>query len=568
VGLRLAAALAQGHFWSAYGMSEGRRWLERGLARSSTSPTSVRAKALKEAGWIATHQGDYEQAVALIEEGMALFKELENKAGVAASIFYLGHLAVHGVDRERARALSREAEALLQELVDQQAIAQLLYFLGATALCEGEHVRGLALLEESLALNRELGDLRGIAICLTFLGITALEQGDAERAAALYGEDMRVLRGLRDKLGIAYGLRGLSCVAALQGDAARAAQLWGAAEAVGQTIGLHLSPFDRSHPDYEGLLAAARSQLDEASWEAARSEGKAMTPEEAIEYALAEIQDPPRLRTQQPAPPPATGLAPQPEKAPLELRIFALGGARIEVAGHTLTSSDFGYAKPRELLFYLLSHPPRTREQIGLSLWPEASSSQLRGSFHEALRRLRKALGGAKWIVHENKHYSFNRSLGGSSYYFDVEAFEQRLAEARRVKEESSSAAIVHLKEAVGLYRGDFLEGFVAEGEWALVRQEELRRSYQDALLDLGELLFSEGNYSESAEAYRKIIAMDRYSEASHRELMRSEAASGQRGRALERYRSLVELLQKELGTSPAPETVALHEDILRGEEV
>ena len=73
----------------------------------------------------------------------------------------------------------------------------------------------------------------------------------------------------------------------MQGDAVRAARLWGAAKALGEAIGLPLSSFDRSHPDYERLLATARSQLnDEVAWEAARAEGKAMSPEQAIEYAL------------------------------------------------------------------------------------------------------------------------------------------------------------------------------------------------------------------------------------------------------------------------------------------
>jgi DNA-binding SARP family transcriptional activator len=562
----LAAALAQGRFWNAYGPSEGRRWLERGLATGSgAAPPSVRAKALSQTGYLAIWQGDYQQSVALLEESMTLFKDLGDNTGVATSLSHLGKMAVHGGDHERAMVLCREAEALLPELVDRQAIGLLLIFLGMAAQNEGDHDRGLPMLEESLALNRELGDMLGTAVCLTGLGIAALEQDDPKRAAALYEEDMHLLRQLRDKTGTAYGLRGMSCVAALQGDGARAVRLWGSAEALAEAIGLPLSPFDRSHPDYEGLVTAARSRLsDEASWEEARAEGKAMTTEEAIEYALGEIQEPPPLPTQQPTPPPISGPAPQPEKTPLELRIFALGGARVEVGGRTLTSSDFGYSKPRELLFYLLCHPPRTREQIGLALWLEA---QLRGSFHEALRRLRKALGGAQWIVYENKRYSFDRSVG--SYFFDVEAFEEKLAKAGKVREESPTEAISHLKEAVGLYEGDFLEGFATtEGEWALVRQQELRRSYQDALQDLGVLLFTEGSYSEAAEAYRKIIALDRYSEAAHRELMRCEVASGERGRALRHYRSLVELLGAELGSSPAPETVALYEAVLRGEEV
>jgi predicted ATPase/DNA-binding CsgD family transcriptional regulator len=286
LGLRLAAALAQGRFWSAYGPSEGLRWLERGLAETSTSPSPVRAKALREAGWLATHQGDYQRSAALVEESMALFEALEDKPGVAASLVHLGQMALHGGDRERARALHLEAEALRRELSDPQAVSLLLYFLGFAALDEGDHDRAAALSEEGLELNRELGDLRGIALCLTVLGVAALEQGDAERAAALYEEDLRVLRGLRDKLGIAYGLRGMACVASLRGDAARAARLWGAVEALQEAIGLPLSPFDRNHPDYEGLLAAARPRLDEAAWEAALAEGRAMTPDEAVEYVL------------------------------------------------------------------------------------------------------------------------------------------------------------------------------------------------------------------------------------------------------------------------------------------
>jgi len=153
-------------------------------------------------------------------------------------------------------------------------------------LSEGDHVRAITFFEESLALNRELGDSWDASICLTFLGIIALEQGDPERAETLYVDDMRLLQRLGDKTGISYGLRGMACAASLRGDAARAVRLWGAAEAVSRAIGLPLSPFDRVHPDYEGMLAATRSGLGESAWEAARAEGGAMSPEEAVEYAL------------------------------------------------------------------------------------------------------------------------------------------------------------------------------------------------------------------------------------------------------------------------------------------
>jgi non-specific serine/threonine protein kinase len=59
LGLRLSGAL--GGFWHVCGyLSEGRRWLDRELARrrSGVLPSPTRAKALSRAGWIAIFQGD------------------------------------------------------------------------------------------------------------------------------------------------------------------------------------------------------------------------------------------------------------------------------------------------------------------------------------------------------------------------------------------------------------------------------------------------------------------------------------------------------------------------------
>ncbi len=109
---------------------------------------------------------------------------------------------------------------------------------------------------------------------------------------------------------------------------------------------------------------------------------------------------------------------------------------------------------------------------------------------------------------------------------------------------------------------------YLAEAEWALIRQEELRRTYQEALLELGRLLCTEGRYGEAAEAYRKAIEHDRYLESAHRGLMRCQARMGERGQALRHYRDLLELLGEELGSSPAPETTELYERLRRGEDI
>ena len=99
-------------------------------------------------------------------------------------------------------------------------------------------------------------------------------------------------------------------------------------------------------------------------------------------------------------------------------------------------------------------------------------------------------------------------------------------------------------------------------------RQAELRRSYQEALLSLGELLYGEGRYGKAADAFRKVIAHDSYLEAAHRNLMRCYWALGERGQALRHYQTLVELLREELGSSPAVETTELYQRLRQGAEI
>ncbi len=244
------------------------------------------------------------------------------------------------------------------------------------------------------------------------------------------------------------------------------------------------------------------------------------------------------------------------------LHIFAFGRARVEKDGLPIDSPDL-IQKSRELLYYLLSHPEgRTKEQIGLALWPEASTSQLRSSFHDTVFRLRRALGGKEWVVFDKRRYAFGRTL---EYFYDVESFEENVSAGRGLREEAPGRAIGHLREASELYRGEYLED-VAQSEWILERQDELRRTYQESLLLLGELLGSQDRHAEAAEVYRRIIARDSYLEAAHRGLMRCYNSLGERARALEHYRSLVEILREGLGTAPAPDTRALFKDLLRGE--
>jgi hypothetical protein len=136
-----------------------------------------------------------------------------------------------------------------------------------------------------LAIQRELGDRQSMALSLSALGNMAFDQGDNASARALHEETLTIYRELGDRRGIARSLVGLAYVAFALACPARAARIWAGAERLRETIGEKLPPSDCA--GYNRRVAAARAAIgDGSAFDSAWQEGRAMTLEQAIEYAL------------------------------------------------------------------------------------------------------------------------------------------------------------------------------------------------------------------------------------------------------------------------------------------
>jgi hypothetical protein len=167
--------------------------------------------------------------------------------------------------------------------------------LATLSQVQGEYETARYLYKESLALKREIGDMRGITYSLDGLGNVALEQGDYATGRSLHEENLALRRSLGDRAGIVASIAGLAGVLAGQataevaeearlGAASHAARLLGAVEAHLEAIGASLDSGDRIL--FERNKESLRTQLGEAEFDAARTEGQAMSIEEAIELAL------------------------------------------------------------------------------------------------------------------------------------------------------------------------------------------------------------------------------------------------------------------------------------------
>jgi len=273
--LRLAGAL--GAFWQTRGhLSEGRKHLAEALGREQRAASpALRARALQAAGQLASAQGDHLVAGELLEQSLAMWRELDDGAGIGRCLSDLGCLAHARADYPTANTLLGEALTVFRELGDHRGTAACLDNLGFVAHDQGNYATAAAFYEQALAIVRDIGDNRGIAFALVDLGDTAAHRGDHAKASRLFQEALAICRELGEKRGAAACLYGLSCVAQEQGDHTRGGVLAREALAAWEEIG------DKQGVAHAllGLASAARGQGDLALAEAAIGRGLAVQRE-------------------------------------------------------------------------------------------------------------------------------------------------------------------------------------------------------------------------------------------------------------------------------------------------
>jgi DNA-binding CsgD family transcriptional regulator len=168
--------------------------------------------------------------------------------------------------------------------LDAAGLSRSLSGLGFVTMVGGDLERAAALHEESLALARGAADDFAINVALMLGAFVCLGRNEHRRAKTLCEEGLSLSWRLRMMHPNANYLNILAALAASGDEPLRSARLWGAAESLRETIGAVLSPVQRSH--YAPYNASAMADLGEVAWQAEVAEGRAMTTEEAIEYAL------------------------------------------------------------------------------------------------------------------------------------------------------------------------------------------------------------------------------------------------------------------------------------------
>lgn len=222
------------------------------------------------------------------QEGLVAYRDVGDRQGIATSLINLARVDALEGEAADAKAVYEESLAISREIGDPRLISTALHGLADVALADHDPIEARRLSEEAVQLRRGMGEARALAEALTTLGLATADELAVAQAAL--SEALRLHREVGDNVSLADCLDATARLCAFLGEARLAATLIGAVEA-------HLS--ERAWPPAvrerrAAVAADVLNQLGDRAYELARSTGKAMTLERAVELAAGFFEDPQR----------------------------------------------------------------------------------------------------------------------------------------------------------------------------------------------------------------------------------------------------------------------------------
>ena len=240
--------------------------------------------ALRVLGQAAGRAGRTDEAAVRVDEAIAAAQATGNdwEAGLT-----MAAKAAVALRQSKLKSAQRAYEAALEILADNNrwGVAQVSYGMGTLARARGDAEAAVRYYRDAMEIFRELDAWPEIARCQAGVGWIAVAAGDFAQAQQSLAENLRLNQRCGQRLGIARGLEACAALAAASGQPERAARLAGAAcqlrESLGHGTGIG--------PRVEQVLEFARGQIG-TSAAALFAEGREMTPEDALRFALGAAQ--------------------------------------------------------------------------------------------------------------------------------------------------------------------------------------------------------------------------------------------------------------------------------------
>jgi len=199
-----------------------------------------------------------------------------------------------------------------------------------------------------------------------------------------------------------------------------------------------------------------------------------------------------------------------------------------------------------------------SRDEVGELLWPEQEQETMRRNLRQALSSLRHVMepppvpAGSILTANQTR-----LQIDPDRTETDVAQFDELIGLARFAEPPARQYDL--LKQAIDLYKGDFLPGY--DDDWVLDERLRLADLYVYCLRRLIDLAESAGRWHEAIHYLHLGVTKDRFDEEWRRSLMRLYIKTGRPAQAIQQFMELRKLLRNEFASEPSDDTRRLARD-------
>ena len=254
------------------------------------------------------------------------------------------------------------------------------------------------------------------------------------------------------------------------------------------------------------------------------------------------------------------------KKDTARIRVQTLGLFQLWRSSTLVDSKEWGRDAATQLFQFFVTNRPRHglhKEQIIDRIWGGLNAKAGQQNFKVALHGLskvlepdRKSRTESKYIIRQGPAYY----LDFEDIWLDVEALDQLIALGNQAFTDQPKLAQRAFREAIELYQGTYLPARLYE-DWSTEERERVQLLTLGALISLSELLITE-NPLESVRLTQQALQIDATWEDAYRIQMEAYLEKGNRPMAIKTFQQCKEVLEREFGVEPLPETIQVYRKI------
>jgi len=236
------------------------------------------------------------------------------------------------------------------------------------------------------------------------------------------------------------------------------------------------------------------------------------------------------------------------------VQITTLGNFTVISNGINLTEKYSNLLKLWELFKYFITFRDELilPEKIINYLWPNAEYTDPKRTLRALIFRLRKILNDCSvdannLLVYSHGCYKLETK---KDCKIDTDEFENFYNKALELANSEHNKAIDIFKNAISLYKGEYLSETYGY-DWILAVRNHYRRIYLQCIYRAADLLKLQNRFNEILEICEKALRYELFEEEVHYIYIEALAKSGKLKQARDHYQYAVEIFEREIGAKP-----------------